>query len=122
MLKSVIDTGSGRNIRAMGFTRPAAGKTGTTDSYNDAWFAGFTPSLCTAIWTGFDRERKLKVSSQPGITGGKIATTIWAEFMNEAMKNEPPRDFTIPDGIRFEQADPVSGRKAFSKESNHYSS
>lgn len=114
MLKSVIDTGSGRNIRAMGFTRPAAGKTGTTDSYNDAWFAGFTPSLCTAIWTGFDRERKLKVSSQPGITGGKIATTIWAEFMNEAMKNEPPRDFTIPDGIRFEQADPVSGCKAFS--------
>ncbi len=112
MMKSVIDSGSGRNIRAMGFTRPAAGKTGTTDSYNDAWFTGFTPTLCTAIWTGFDRDRRLKVSSKPGITGGKIATAIWAEFMSEAMKNEPPRDFTIPDGIRFEQIDPVSGCKA----------
>ncbi|MBF0411823.1 MAG: PBP1A family penicillin-binding protein [Desulfamplus sp.] len=111
MMKSVIDLGSGKTIREMGFTRPAAGKTGTTDSYNDAWFAGFTPSLCTAIWTGFDRKRKLKISSESGITGGKIAATIWAEFMNEAMKNEPPRDFTIPDGIHFEQADPVSGCK-----------
>jgi len=112
MMKSVIDRGSGRTVREMGFTRPAAGKTGTTDSYNDAWFTGFTPNLCTAIWTGFDRNRKLKRSSQPGITGGRIASTIWAEFMGEAMKNEPSRDFSIPDGIHFEQADVTSGCSA----------
>ncbi|MBF0111201.1 MAG: PBP1A family penicillin-binding protein [Desulfamplus sp.] len=109
MMKSVIDNGSGRSIREVGFTRPAAGKTGTTDSYNDAWFTGFTPTLCTAIWTGFDRIKKLKIPNQPGITGGKIAAIIWAEFMAEAMKNEPIRDFPIPDGIRFEKADPISG-------------
>lgn len=112
MMKSVIDRGSGRSVREMGFTKPAAGKTGTTDSYNDAWFTGFTPNLCTSIWTGFDRDRKLKISSQPGITGGRIAAGIWAEFMNEAMKNEPPRDFPIPDGIHFEQVDTVSGCSA----------
>jgi len=54
MMKSVIDQGSGKSIRRLGFTRPAAGKTGTTDSFNDAWFTGFTPTLCTSVWTGFD--------------------------------------------------------------------
>ncbi len=117
MMKSVIDHGSGRAVREMGFTGPAAGKTGTTDSYNDAWFIGFTPNLCSAVWTGFDRERRLQISSQPGVTGGQIPATIWAEFMNEAMKNEPPRDFPIPDGIHFEQADPVSGCRANISES-----
>ncbi|MBF0572506.1 MAG: PBP1A family penicillin-binding protein [Desulfamplus sp.] len=111
MMKSVIDRGSGKTIREMGFTRPAAGKTGTTDSYNDAWFTGFTPTLCATIWTGFDRKRTLKIDNQPGITGGKIPATIWAEFMNEAMKNEPLRDFPIPDGIHFEEADLLSGCK-----------
>ncbi|MBF0228320.1 MAG: PBP1A family penicillin-binding protein [Desulfamplus sp.] len=111
MMKSVIDRGSGRTIREMGFTRPAAGKTGTTDSYNDAWFTGFTPTLCAAVWTGFDRKRTLKVANQPGITGGKVPATIWAEFMNEATKNEPLRDFSIPDGIHFENADLLSGCK-----------
>ena len=47
MMEAVVDTGSGRSVRKMGFKRPAAGKTGTTDNYNDAWFTGFTPSLCT---------------------------------------------------------------------------
>ncbi|MBF0376938.1 MAG: PBP1A family penicillin-binding protein [Desulfamplus sp.] len=111
MMKSVIDRGSGRTIREMGFTRPAAGKTGTTDSYNDAWFTGFTPTLCTTVWTGFDRKRTLKIANQQGITGGKVPATIWAEFMNEAMKNEPLRDFSIPDGIHFENADLLSGCK-----------
>ncbi|SLM31315.1 Membrane carboxypeptidase (Penicillin-binding protein) [Desulfamplus magnetovallimortis] len=111
MMKSVIDNGSGRSIRASGFTRPAAGKTGTTDSYNDAWFTGFTPSLCTSVWTGFDRERKLRQANGLGITGGRSAAPIWAQFMEEALKNQPPRDFIIPDGIHFEEAVVTTGYK-----------
>ena len=109
MMKSVIDSGSGRSIRQMGFNRPAAGKTGTTDSYNDAWFTGFTPTLCTSVWTGFDKQKKLIDVNGVGITGGKGAAPIWAEFMLNALKGEPERDFPIPDDIRFETVDTRTG-------------
>ncbi len=109
MMKSVIDVGSGRNIRRMGFDRPAAGKTGTTDAYNDAWFTGFTPSLSTSVWTGFDKHRKLIDADNAGITGGKGAAPIWAEFMANALKSEPERDFLIPNTIRFETVDTQTG-------------
>ncbi|MCP3943113.1 MAG: PBP1A family penicillin-binding protein [Desulfobacteraceae bacterium] len=109
MMKAVVDTGSGRTIRRLGFKRPAAGKTGTTDSFNDAWFTGFTPSLCVSVWTGFDKKRKLKDNRGVGITGGRGATPIWTDFMSNAMKGEPERDFVIPNNIRFEKVDPVTG-------------
>lgn len=111
MMRSVIDEGSGRVIRALGFDRPAAGKTGTTDAYNDAWFTGFTPSLCTSVWTGFDRERKLRQKNGVGITGGRSAAPIWAEFMKTALANQPPREFTIPEGIHFDDAVVTTGCK-----------
>ncbi len=109
MMKAVVDTGSGRSIRRLGFSRPAAGKTGTTDNYNDAWFTGFTPSLCVSVWTGFDKKKKLKSVQGAGITGGRGAAPIWADFMINAMKKEPERDFIIPNNIRFEKVDPVTG-------------
>ncbi|ACN17645.1 Membrane carboxypeptidase (penicillin-binding protein) [Desulforapulum autotrophicum HRM2] len=109
MMRSVVDEGSARSIRRLGFTRPAAGKTGTTDSFNDAWFTGFTPSLSVSVWTGFDREKKLAVRGGTGITGGRAAAPIWAEFMEQALKNEPERDFSIPAGIRFETVDTATG-------------
>ncbi|WP_291466244.1 penicillin-binding protein 1A [Desulfobacula sp.] len=109
MMKSVIDRGSGRSIRHLGFNRPAAGKTGTTDSYNDAWFTGFTPTLCTSVWTGFDKKKKLLDVNKVGITGGKGAAPIWADFMMNALKSEPDRDFPIPDNIRFETVDTTTG-------------
>jgi penicillin-binding protein 1A len=109
MMKSVIDQGSGRSIRESGFTRAAAGKTGTTDSFNDAWFTGFTPTLCTSVWTGFDKERKLLDVHRIGITGGRSAAPIWADFMANALKSDPERDFPIPDSIRFEQVDTTTG-------------
>ena len=109
MMKSVVDTGSGRSIRQLGFKRSAAGKTGTTDNYNDAWFTGFTPSLCTSVWTGFDKKKKLKDANGVGITGGRGAGPIWADFMINAMKGEPERDFAIPENIRFEKVDPETG-------------
>lgn len=102
MMKSVIETGSGRSVRKAGFHRIAAGKTGTTDQYNDAWFTGFTPGLSVSVWTGFDRKRKLVTPDGAGITGGAAAAPIWAEFMKNALKSQPEKDFPVPDNIRFE--------------------
>ena len=109
MMKSVIERGSGRTVRQQGFNRPAAGKTGTTDAYNDAWFTGFTPTLCTSVWTGFDKQRKLMDINRTGITGGKIAAPIWADFMMNALNSDPEREFPIPDTIRFETVDTTTG-------------
>ncbi len=109
MMESVIDGGSGRSVRALGFDRPAAGKTGTSDAYHDAWFTGFTPTLSTSVWTGFDREKRLIDKNKNGITGGRGAAPIWAEFMKKALASQPERDFPIPDGIRFESVGSVSG-------------
>jgi penicillin-binding protein 1A len=119
MMKSVIDIGSGKSIRALGFSRAAAGKTGTTDSFNDAWFTGFTPTLCTSVWTGFDKERKLLDSHNVGITGGRGAAPIWAEFMINALGSDPERDFPIPDGVHFEKADMETGCAPESERSGH---
>ena len=109
MMKSVIDTGSGKVIRKMGFDRAAAGKTGTTDNYKDAWFTGFTPSLCTSVWVGYDKSRRLIAKKRVGITGGRGAAPIWADFMMETLKSDPDRDFPIPDHIRFETVDTQTG-------------
>lgn len=109
MMKAVIDTGSGKIIRKMGFERPAAGKTGTSDNYNDAWFSGFTPTLCVSVWTGYDKKKKLIDKNGNGITGGRGAAPIWAQFMAQALKSEPERDFPIPDNIRFETVNSQTG-------------
>jgi 1A family penicillin-binding protein len=109
MMKAVVDTGSGRSVRRLGFQGPCAGKTGTSDNYTDAWFTGFTPSLSVSVWTGFDKKKKLKTSSGTGITGGRGAAPIWTDFMINAMKGEPERDFMIPPGIRFEKVDSLTG-------------
>jgi penicillin-binding protein 1A len=109
MMKSVIERGSGRSINKLGFNRPAAGKTGTTDHYKDAWFTGFTPTLCTSVWTGFDKKKTLIDSNHVGITGGRSAAPIWAQFMMQALESTPERDFPIPDNIRFEKVDTKTG-------------
>lgn len=109
MMQGVVDFGSGRGVRRLGFKRPAAGKTGTTDNYNDAWFTGFTPSLCVSVWVGYDKQKKLIDKNQRGITGGRGAVPIWTDFMIRAMKNEPERDFLIPSDIRYEIVGKTSG-------------
>ncbi len=110
MMSGVIDSGSGAIIRRMGFTLPAAGKTGTTNRYKDAWFTGFTPTLSTSVWVGFDEEKVLRDKNGVGITGGRGAAPIWASFMLRAMENEPPRIFAIPPEVTFENVDAVTGR------------
>ncbi len=110
MMKGVVDQGSGRAVRRLGFDLPAAGKTGTTNSYQDAWFIGFTPTLSTSVWVGFDKNRSLRDRNGVGITGGRAAAPIWARFMKQAMEGEPVRDFTMPEDIHLETIDPQTGR------------
>lgn len=85
MLQDVIIRGTGTGAK---INRPAAGKTGTTDNYQDAWFAGYTPNLVTVVWMGCDDNSQL-----PGITGGTVPAKIWQNFMNVALKDVPAKNF-----------------------------
>jgi 1A family penicillin-binding protein len=109
MMRSVVDAGTGRMVRRMGFDLPAAGKTGTTNKYKDAWFTGFTPTLSTSVWVGFDRSMGLIDANGVGITGGRGAAPIWADFMIHATAGDPPREFAIPKDIRFEIVNSKNG-------------
>ena len=112
MMRDVLTAGTGRVIRRMGFDLPAAGKTGTSDDFRDAWFTGFTPTLSVSVWVGYDRNISMRDKNGVGITGGRGAAPIWADFMIKATSGEPPREFTVPPEIRFEMVDPVSGAVA----------
>lgn len=112
MLRGVVEAGTGKSVRQLGFTRPCAGKTGTTNDYRDTWFVGFTPELVTAVWVGFDDNRVMKDKWGTGLTGGRAALPIWTEFMENALKNKPFLDFTIPPGIVFEEVDAITGSGA----------
>ena len=109
MMKGVIDQGSGAVVRRLGFELPAAGKTGTTDGYRDAWFTGFTPNLSVSVWVGFDRGIGMRDQNKRGITGGIGAAPIWADFMIRATDGEPPREFSIPANIRQITVHPETG-------------
>ena len=94
MLQSVVDHGTGAPSRAMGFTIPAAGKTGTMDDYMDAWFVGYVPSLVAGVWVGYDQKRKIG----PGMTGARAALPAWTDFMLSATRGRPVEDFPLPAG------------------------
>ena len=103
MLEQVIDHGTGAGARKMGFTRPAAGKTGTTNDSVDAWFAGFTPNLLAVVWTGFDQKEAL------GLTGAEASLPAWTDFMKAATAPRPALDFGIPPGVVLDNVDPLTG-------------
>ncbi len=109
MMRGVLTTGTGRIVRRMGFDLPAAGKTGTTDDFRDAWFTGFTPTLSVSVWVGYDRGVSMRDVNGAGITGGRGAAPIWADFMIRATNGEPAREFAVPTDIHFETVDPISG-------------
>lgn len=85
MLEKVIQAGTATLAQ---INRPAAGKTGTTDSHRDAWFVGFTPDLLACVWTGND-----DYTVTYGAYGGTVAAPIWADFMKPALARVPPHDF-----------------------------
>ena len=112
MMRGVLTTGTGRIIRRTGFDLPAAGKTGTSDDFRDAWFTGFTPTLSVSVWVGYDRGLRMRDANGVGITGGRGAAPIWADFMIKATDGEPHREFSVPSDIHFETVDSVSGEIA----------
>jgi penicillin-binding protein 1A len=85
MLKAVVEHGTGAHAA---FGRPAAGKTGTSQSWRDAWFIGFTPDWTCGVWTGNDDDRPMN-----RVTGGDLPAEIWRRFMVVAHQGLPPRDF-----------------------------
>ena len=97
-MKDVIDQGTGRIIRRLGFTYPAAGKTGTTNDNVDAWFIGYTPDLACGVWVGYDD----RISLGKKQTGGETAAPIWADFMKAATAGKEPKDFPLPNGAENE--------------------
>lgn len=96
ILQQNVTGGTGTGSRAY-FTCPAAGKTGTTDSFRDAWFVGFAPRLSTAVWVGYpDAQRPMtSVAGVGSVNGGSLPTTIWGKFMGKAIGNKC-RDFPEP--------------------------
>ena len=94
MMQGVITNGTGKPV-AGNMDRPVAGKTGTSQDFNDAWFAGFTPDLVTVVWVGYDNPQTLGDKQ----TGAAVAGPIWREFMDAALAQTPPHDFRVPDGV-----------------------
>jgi penicillin-binding protein 1A len=88
MLEEVIQFGTGVQAKALG--RPAAGKTGTTQDYTDAWFLGFTPQLTCGVWVGFD-DKQISLGKKE--TGARAALPIWLQFMKSALDGQPALDF-----------------------------
>ncbi|MGC1902575.1 MAG: PBP1A family penicillin-binding protein [Candidatus Acidiferrum sp.] len=88
MLEEVIQFGTGIQAKALG--RPAAGKTGTTQDYTDAWFIGFTPQITAGVWVGFD-DKQISLGKKE--TGAKAALPIWLEFMQRALAGMPEVEF-----------------------------
>ena len=110
MLSDVINGGTGWQARRVGFTAPAAGKTGTTNEYRDAWFIGYTPTLATGVWVGYDRPRTI-------IAGGYAATLavpLWGRFMAAAMKDADQPQFQRPRTISSATICRISGKLATS--------
>ncbi|MFO8047685.1 MAG: PBP1A family penicillin-binding protein, partial [Desulfosudaceae bacterium] len=103
LLKGVVERGTGRRVRAL--QRPAAGKTGTTDNLDDAWFVGYTPGYVTAVWVGFDSERSLGASE----TGASAAIPIWLGFMKRILADQPVKYFEVPAGVVFSKIDAETG-------------
>ena len=106
LLSGVIQSGTGSSARALAPPLTLAGKTGTTNDGRDAWFVGYSPSLLTVVWVGFD-------NNEPhGLSGAEAALPLWIDFMRQAIEAYPTRPFTPPPGVAFADIDPTNGRLA----------
>jgi len=101
MLQGVVQRGTGNAVRAVG--KPIAGKTGTTNDWQDAWFVGFTPDLAAGVFIGYDEPVNL------GMTGGQLAAPIFRDFMIAALKDAPPTEFRTPPGLRMYRVSAATG-------------
>ncbi|MXN67071.1 PBP1A family penicillin-binding protein [Stappia sp. GBMRC 2046] len=95
MMEGVVQRGTATKVQAVG--RPVAGKTGTTNDEKDAWFVGFTPNLAVGVFVGYDTPKPMG----RGATGGQVAAPIFTEFMKQALADEPPVEFRVPEGLQL---------------------
>lgn len=93
MLRGVVERGTGIGAKVLG--RSIAAKTGTTNDYSNAWFIGYTPSLVTGVWVGYDRPRSLGRDE----TGARVAVPIWVSYMGKVFATMPQEPFPIPEGV-----------------------
>jgi len=106
MLRSAVEDGTGRNLKALGIDFPVAGKTGTTNELKDAWFIGYTPEILALVWVGYDQGQSL-----PG-SGSEIALPIWAELMGGVRHSLSGAWFAMPPGVVRKEICLESGRIA----------
>ncbi|MBI4611321.1 MAG: penicillin-binding protein 1A [Candidatus Rokubacteria bacterium] len=99
MLTGVVERGTGIGARALG--RPLAAKTGTTNDFSNAWFIGYTPSLVTGVWVGYDRPRSLGKDE----TGSRVAVPIWVSYMSKVLAAMPREEFPVPEGVMLVPVD-----------------
>ncbi len=105
MMEGVVTRGTG-TAAGQGLDRVIAGKTGTTQDFQDAWFSGFTPDLVTSVWIGFDTPTTLGNNE----TGGSVSAPVWHDFMAVALKNRPKLNFPAPDGVTLATWDSGTGQ------------
>ncbi len=108
MLADVIDAGTANRARAMGFTLPAAGKTGTTNGFNDAWFVGFTPKVLAAVWVGYDQPQTILHNG----FAGDVAVPLWTRFMKAVTAGEKPQWYPVPANVVSVRVCRMSGKLA----------
>ncbi|WP_419728098.1 penicillin-binding protein 1A [Lichenicola sp.] len=99
MMQAVLKPGGTGRKAGAGIDFPIAGKTGTSQDFRDAWFAGFAPNLLTIVWVGFDNPQSLGEKED----GDTVAGPIWNRFMKAAMANRPHVQFRVPDGVAVVQ-------------------
>jgi membrane carboxypeptidase/penicillin-binding protein len=108
MLADVVSSGTATAARAAGFSLPAAGKTGTTDDYADAWFVGYTPHLVAGVWFGLDRPAPIMDRG----FGGVVAVPAWARFMKLATTGATPDWYPVPADVEKVAICRISGARA----------
>jgi penicillin-binding protein 1B len=106
VLKGVFEFGTASKARQLGFERPFAGKTGTTSSYRDAWFIGYSPRILSLVWLGFDDGHSIRLA------GGDACVPIWTNNMNRVSGLIPDVDWKRPEDVIDRQIDPQSGMLA----------
>ena len=87
LMEQVLTRGTAASARSLGFKLPAAGKTGTTNDYKDAWFVGYTSTMTCGVWVGFDQP----VTIIPHGYGAALALPVWTQVMNKAAQRYPPQ-------------------------------
>jgi len=108
MMADVVDGGTGWQARRVGFTRPAAGKTGTTNEYRDAWFVGYTPHLAAGVWVGYDQPRTIIGQGY----AATLAVPLWGRFMAAATRHDTPDAFRAPRTVGSATICRISGKLA----------